>query len=69
MEELLTYLKGKKTYILVALYCVFVMIDGAEPAGFGGMLADVDAEKIQTMLMGLMVASGKAAWERFASRK
>jgi len=69
MNELQKYLVGKKTYLLVIVYCIVVLSTGSEPAGFGGMLSDIDADKIQQILLGMMVATAKAAWERFANSR
>ena len=66
MDKILEFLKGKKTYLLVLLYVALTLALGVDPDQ--GVIAGMDPEAIQSALMGLMVATAKAAWDRFANR-
>jgi hypothetical protein len=65
MKKAQELLKGKKTHLLVILYCIVVIITGEDPSG--GSALDLSPDAIKELLMGLMISSGKAAWDRWAS--
>ena len=67
MDKFIEFFQGKKTYILVLIYVILVLATGKEgPAetAIGGL----DPAAIKEALLGLMVATAKAAWDRFASK-
>jgi hypothetical protein len=66
MDVIREWFKGKKTYLLVLLYVILVLCTGVEPDE--GVISSLNPEKLQEALMGLMVATGKAAWDRFSNR-
>jgi hypothetical protein len=59
------FLKGKKTHLLVIVYCIMVIITGEDPSG--GSALNLTPEAVKELVMGLMISSGKAAWDRWAS--
>ena len=66
MNTILEFLKGKKTYLLVLLYTILVLVTGVE--GDETILSSLDPDKLKEAVLGLVVATGKAAFDRFANR-
>ena len=66
MNTILEFLKGKKTYLLVLLYVILVLVTGVE--GDETILSSLDPDKLKEAVLGLVVATGKAAFDRFANR-
>ena len=66
MDSIQEFFKGKKTYLLVLLYVILVLATGVEPDET--LISSLDPDKLKEALMGLMVATGKAAWDRFSNR-
>jgi hypothetical protein len=66
MDAIKNWLKGKKTYLLVLLYVILVLATGVDADET--VISSLDPDKLKEALMGLMVATGKAAWDRFADR-
>jgi hypothetical protein len=64
IKKVQEFLKGKKTHLLVIVYCIMVIITGEDPSG--GSALDLTPEAIKELVMGLMISSGKAAWDRWA---
>ena len=68
MEGVRLFLEGKKTHLLVLAYVLIVMFTGAEGTDGGLDLANLSAATVKEALLGLMVSTAKAAWDRFAKK-
>jgi len=66
MNSVLEFLKGKKTYILVAIYILVVLVTGDTYIDDTNILSGIDAEALKEILLAAMVATGKAAFDRFS---
>lgn len=66
MTELKTqeWLKGKKTYIMLVLFCLFVVVTGEVPEGATDIIGGLDPEAIEKMLMAGVLGAIKAGWNR-----
>jgi len=67
MENVKLFLEGKKTHLLVVAYLIVLMFTGAE--GFDGSLdlSNISGDTVKEALLGLMISSAKAAWDRFSN--
>ncbi len=65
MKDVLKFFEGKKTYLLVLAYVILVLATGNKMGG--DALAGLDPDAIKDALLVLMVATGKAAWDRYAT--
>jgi len=67
VDKIKEFLAGKKTYLLVLVYVILVLATGTDGPKDDALLG-IDPDALKEALLGLMVATGKAAWDRFANR-
>jgi len=67
MDKIKAFLAGKKTHLLVLVYVLFVLVTGGAPAGSEDAIAGLDPAAIQNALLGLMISTAKAAFDRFSA--
>jgi hypothetical protein len=58
------WFQGYKVYILLASYCVFVVVTGQVPEGTESALGGMDEAAIKELLMAGVVGALKAKWNR-----
>ncbi len=62
-EKLREMLTGKKTYLLLLVYVLVVLVTGVEgPVGAG--LENINSGDLQKALLGMVAMAGKAAFDR-----
>ena len=66
MDNILAWFEGKKTILLALIYMIFALATGQEVDETA--VAGFDPAAIKESLMALMIATVKAAWDRFANR-
>ena len=67
MGDFIKLLQGKKTHILVAIYCLLVLIGGGEgPRGFE--ITNIGTGDLQAIVLGMMASTAKAAWDRWIQK-